>query len=119
MRRRPIVAAASLMLAAGFAVSARDAGPASPPTRTFSNISAATLACVAEQSRKRHGTVYVRDAANPNRVTSETHYFGLTRIVSDFDPPTGTATYQILQKPGLASYDQIWNGLRDAIAACS
>jgi hypothetical protein len=118
MRLRLIVAT-SLMLTTGEAPPARSADPATPPTRSFSHITGAILACMVERSRKRHGTVYTSDPADPNRLTSETHYFGLTRIVSEFDPANGTVTYQILQKPGLASYDQIWNGLRDAIAACS
>ena len=118
MRARTIVAAASLMLAAGGAPAARAADPA-PSTRTFSHVTGAILACMVERSRKRHGTLYTSDPADPNRLTSETHYFGLTRIVSEFDPANGTVTYQILQKPGLASYDQVWDGIRDAIKACS
>src|SRR5579859_848622 len=94
-------------------------GASMAPSRTFANITAATLVCVADRSRKQHGTVYIADPRNPNIVTSETHYFGLTRIVYDFDPPARTVTYRILQKPGLASYGQVWDGIRDAIAACS
>jgi hypothetical protein len=107
------------VLLSGGATAAPEATPSSPPTRTFSNVTAATFACVIDRSRKRHGTVYAQDPANPQRMTSETHYFGLTRIVSDFDPQARTVTYRILQKPGLASYDQVWDGIRAEIAACS
>jgi hypothetical protein len=95
------------------------ATPTGPPARTFSNVTAATLACVADRSRKQHGTVYTPDAKNPNIVTSETRYFGLTRILYAFDPSARAVTYTILQKPGLASYSQVWDGIRDAIKACS
>ena len=97
----------------------QDSGPERSQTRTFSNITAKTLACVADRSGKQYGTVYTVDGRNPNIVTSDTHYFGLTRMVRDFDPRTATATYRILQKPALASYGQIWAGIRDAIKACS
>jgi hypothetical protein len=89
-----------------------------PAVRTYSGVTQAILTCVRDNSRKKHGTVYTSDATNPNRITSETHYFGLTRIVSDFDPSVGTVTYRVLQKPGLASYDQVWDGIRKAIKAC-
>lgn len=117
---RFILAATSLALPAGSALATPAGAPSmSPPARTFSNVTAATLACVADRSRKQHGTVYTHDAKNPNIVTSETHYFGLTRVVYAFDPAAAAVTYTILQKPGLASYGQVWDGIRDAIKACS
>src|SRR5579859_5421970 len=90
-----------------------------PPARTYTGVTQAILTCVRDNSRKSHGTVYTGDPTNPNRVTSETHYFGLTRIVYDFDPSARTVTYRILRKPGLASYGDVWDGIRDALRACS
>ena len=120
MRLSVTVATASLLVGAGATVARPGGGAAaSPPARTFANVTAATLACVEDRSRAQHGTVYTRDARNPNIVTSETHYFGLTRIVYDFDPSVSRVTYRILQKPGMASYGQVWDGIRDAIKACS
>jgi hypothetical protein len=119
MRLRITLAATSLTIA--ISTGAAAPGDTSPDatTRTFSNVTAETLRCMEERSGKQHGTVYRRDAKNPNIVTSETHYFGLTRIVSDFDPPTSSVAYRILQKPDLASYAQVWDGVRNAIRACS
>ena len=90
-----------------------------PTTRTYSGVTQVILACVRENSRMKHGTVYIADANNPNNGTSETHYYGLTRLSSAFDPSRSAVTYRILQKPGLASYAQVWNGISAAIKACS
>jgi hypothetical protein len=95
------------------------AAQGSPNTRLFSNLSAETLACMTDRSRKQYGTVATVDSRNPNIVTSETHFFGVTRVVREFDPRGGKATFSILQKPAIASYDQVWNGIREAIKACS
>jgi hypothetical protein len=119
MRLRIALAATSLLLASATGAAAPGERPSDETNRSFSNVSAETLRCMEESSRKQHGTVYRRDVKNPNIVTSETHYFGLTRIVSDFDPQAETVTYRILQKPGLASYSQVWDGVREAIRACS
>jgi hypothetical protein len=89
------------------------------PTRTYSGVTQAILACMRDNSRKKHGTVYIADASNPNNGTSETHYYGLTRLSYAFDPTRGAVTYTILQKPGLASYGQVWDGINAAIRACS
>lgn len=72
-----------------------------------------------DRSRKEHGTTYAPDPVNPNNGTSDTHYYGLTRLSYAFDPAASTVTYTILQKPGLASNGQIWDGVRAAIKACS
>jgi hypothetical protein len=119
MRLRNALAATALTLVFAAGPAAPGETPPAATTRTFSNVTAHTLQCMEERSVKQHGTVYRRDAKDQNIVTSETHYFGLTRIVSDFDPPADSVTYRILQKPGLASYAQVWDGIREAIKACS
>ncbi len=70
-------------------------------------------------SRKKYGTTYTFDASHPGNGVSETHYYGLTRLSFVFDPAVGAITYTILHKPPLASTGQIWDGVRDAIKACS
>jgi hypothetical protein len=90
-----------------------------PPARTYSGVTQAILTCMRDNSRKKHGTVYIADANNPNNGKSETHYYGLTRLSYAFDPSRGAVTYTILQKPGLASYGQVWDGISAAIRACS
>ena len=96
-----------------------DLAPTSVRTRTFSDVTPAILSCMRERSRKQHGTTFVRDPNNPNSGTSETHYYGLTRLSYAFDPALAAVTYTILQKPGLASNGQVWDGVRAAIKACS
>jgi hypothetical protein len=113
------VGVAILMAAGGAPASAQDDAARTPSVRTFANVTAATLTCLAENSRREHGAVNTVDPGNPNIVTSETHYFGLTRIVRDFDPRAETATYRILRKPAIASYAQVWDGIRNATRACS
>ena len=90
-----------------------------PPARTYSGVTKTILACMRDNSVKKHGTVYIADASNPNNGMSVTHYYGLTRLSYAFDPTRGAVTYTILQKPGLASYGQVWNGISAAIKACS
>jgi hypothetical protein len=90
-----------------------------PPTRTYSGVTQAVLTCVRDNSRRQHGTVYTRDPNNPNNGESETHYYGLTRLLYAFDPAQATITYTILHKPAIASTGQVWNGISAAIKACS
>jgi hypothetical protein len=90
-----------------------------PPTRTYSRVTQAILTCMRDNSQKKHGTVYIADANNPNNGTSETHYYGLTRLSYAFDPSRGAVTYTILHKPAIAANGQIWDGISAAIKACS
>jgi hypothetical protein len=93
--------------------------PAKLPSRTFSPVTPAILACMETNSRRKYGTVYTPDAGNPNKGMTETHYLGLTRLAFVFDPAAATVTYAIVHKPLFASDDQVWNGIRDAIKVCS
>jgi hypothetical protein len=109
-----LLVGSALALAPAPAISAGN-----PPSRSFTNVTPSILACMKENSIKKHGTKYIVDATNPNNGVSETHYYGLTRLSYAFDVDHGTVTYTVLQKPGLASYGQIWNGISAAIKACS
>jgi hypothetical protein len=112
-------AAIFVLVCSAAGATAQESAPEASQTKTFSNVTARTLACVEDRSRKQNGTVYTVDGRNPNIVTSDTHYFGWTRTERSFDAQTATATYRILRKPALASYGQIWTAIRDAIKACS
>jgi hypothetical protein len=50
---------------------------------------------------------------------TETHYLGLTKLSFVIDPAAATVTYTIVHKPLVASNGQVWDGIRDAIKACS
>ena len=120
MRGDVIATAMGFVLICGPALPASSPkGPAKLPSRTFSNITSAMLACMERNSRKRYGTVYTPDPGNPNKGVSETHYLGLTRLSFVFDPVAATVTYGIVRKPLLAADTQVWDGIRDAIKACS
>ena len=90
-----------------------------PLTKTYSGVTQAILTCMQDNSRKKHGTVYIPDANNPNNGESEIHYYGLTRLLYAFDPVQATITYTIRHKPAIASTGQVWNGISAAIKACS
>jgi hypothetical protein len=100
------------------AASSADA-PAKRLSRTFSNITPAILACTQTNSRKRYGTTYTPDPGTPNSGMTETHYLGLTKLSFVIDPAAATVTYTIVHKPLIASNTQVWDGIRDAIKACS
>lgn len=93
--------------------------PAKLPSRTFSKVTPAILACMQTNSRKRYGTVYTPEPGNPDKGVTETHYLGLTRLSFAFDRAAAIVTYAIVHKPLFASNDQVWDGIRDAIKACS
>ena len=118
MRAGFIPTVMSLVLTGGLAPAA-----ASPPktlaSRTFDAVTPAKMACMETNSRKRYGTVYTPDPNSPNNGMTETHYLGLTKLSFVFDPVGATITYTIVHKPVFASNDQVWNGIRDAIKACS
>jgi hypothetical protein len=120
MRGRFILAMIGLVLAAGAALAApASEKPTNPSVRTYPNITPAILTCMAARSRKKYGTVYTPDSTTPTIGISETHYYGLTRLSFVFDAAGATMTYTILHKPTLASNSQVWDGVRDAIKACS
>jgi hypothetical protein len=118
---RSVLVAAAMGFTLGCPAWGAPVGDAPPklPSRTFFNITPTILACTQTNSRKRYGTTYTPEPGNPKSGMTETHYLGLTKLSFVIDPAAATVTYTIVHKPLVASNGQVWDGIRDAIKACS
>jgi hypothetical protein len=87
-------------------------------SRTFKNVTQAVWNCVQQNSVKQHNTSYTPPPPS-NQGTSSTPAVGSTVDMKfNFDPQSGTVTYEITHKPFVVPENQIWSGIESSINAC-
>jgi hypothetical protein len=87
-------------------------------TKSFGNVTQAVWDCVKSTSAKEHGTTYEPPDSNQGTATTQT-IVGKIALGFNFDPAQETVTYTIIQKPGIVSEQEIWDGIQDSINGCS
>ncbi len=86
-------------------------------SKSFNGVSTSVWECVKTTSLKEHGTIYSPPGANKGTATTNT-FVGDVVLNFDFNPTKESVTYVIVKKPFLASQNQIWDGIQDAINGC-